>query len=91
MQPAGQAIPYRGGALGPGHRAAYEDRAFGADLVRQLRKVGQFRPLRKAQPGCHLDLLADHAADPVTEFRLVREHLPHGCGILVGTYQDHGF
>jgi hypothetical protein len=46
--------------------------------------------VRKAQPGCHLDLLAHDASDPVAELRLIGKHLPHGRGILVGTYQDHG-
>ena len=90
MQPAGQAIPYRGGALGRGHCAADEDHAFGTDLVGELRKVGQRRPVRNALPGCHLDLLAHDASDSVTELRLVGEHLPHGGGVLVGTYQHYG-
>ena len=90
MQPAGQAIPYRGGALGRGHCAADEDHAFGADLLGELRKVGQRRPARNALPGCHVGFLAHDASDPVTELRLVGEHLPHGPGVLVGTYEHYG-
>ena len=86
MQPAGQATPYRGGALGRVHCAADEDHAFGTNLVGELRKVGQRRPVRNALPRCHLDLLAHDASDSVTELRLVGEHLPHGRGVLVGTY-----
>ena len=90
VQPAGQAGPYRGGALGRGHRAADEDHAFGTDLVGELRKVGQRRPVRNVLPGCRLGLLAHDASDSVTELRLVGEHLPHGRGVLVGTYEHYG-
>ena len=90
VQPAGQATPYGGGGLGRGHRAADKDYAFGADLAGELRKVGQRRPVRNASPGCHLGLPAHDTSDPVTELRLVGEHLPDGRGVLVGAYQHHG-
>ena len=90
VQSAGQAAVYRGGGLGGGHCAADQDHAFGADLLGQLRNVGQRRPARNAQPGCHLDLPAHDTSDSVTELRLVGEHLPDGCGVLVGAHQEHG-
>ena len=73
-----------------GHRAADHDHAFGTDLIGELRKVGQRRPVRNAQPGRHLGLLAHDASDSVTELRLVGEHLPDGRGVLVGPYQHDG-